>query len=100
MYSLSLKCFFADPFIAQEETRRVMMLSNKAMGMFVVPALTYDPCEDVDIATYLNRVDVQRALHIVPNATGTAWADCTNDPRWNYQYSDFYNVQVKFAIFV
>ena len=38
----------------------------------------YDPCVDLEVAAYLNRPEVQAALHV--NASGQIpgpWADCS-----------------------
>eukprot|EP00928_Gymnodinium_smaydae_P083175 TRINITY_DN66423_c0_g1_i1.p1 TRINITY_DN66423_c0_g1~~TRINITY_DN66423_c0_g1_i1.p1 ORF type:complete len:518 (-),score=31.33 TRINITY_DN66423_c0_g1_i1:218-1771(-) len=37
---------------------------------------------------FLNRRDVQDALHIQHAPLGGEWIDCTSDPRWNYNISN------------
>jgi hypothetical protein len=73
------------PMCVQEETNR-MRLAVSRLFSFPDP-LPYLPCEDLFIQTYLNRQDVQAALHVIPNTTQSGWTDCVNDTRWNYDYS-------------
>ena len=50
----------------------------------------YDPCVDLEVATYLNRPEVQAALHV--NASGQLpgpWADCSSI----VQYSRYAGLQ-------
>ena len=50
----------------------------------------YDPCVDNEVATYLNRPEVQQAIHA--NMTGTIpgpWADCTD--RITYSSKDLFS---------
>ena len=50
----------------------------------------YDPCVDLEVATYLNRPDVQAALHV--NTSGQLpgpWADCSD----TVKYSRYARVQ-------
>jgi serine carboxypeptidase-like clade 2 len=58
------------------------------------PPLPYLPCEDQYVQTWLNRADVQAALHVIPGSTQSGWTDCVNDTRWNYDYSGFYLSQL------
>lgn len=50
----------------------------------------YDPCIDGEVETYMNRPDVQAALHANSTADGTAqpgpWVTCT--PRIQYSHDD------------
>ncbi len=81
----------ADMCVA-EETNRLRSALFRQLG-FPSP-LPYLPCEDLFIQNYLNRPDVQTALHVVPNMTQSGWSDCVNDTRWNYDYSGFYISQL------
>lgn len=49
--------------------------------------LDYDPCIDSKVATFLNRPDVQRAIHVNPSTIpGGSWTGCSNVV--NYSYDD------------
>lgn len=57
--------------------------SNNAAGC----AASYDPCNDTPTAAYLNRADVQAALHVMPaTIPGGSWVGCSS--LVNYSYSD------------
>jgi len=45
----------------------------------------YEPCEDAFAAAYLNRKDVQEAIHA---KTGTKWADCSDTVFYNFDHND------------
>lgn len=50
-------------------------------------SIEYDPCIDTKTQVYLNRADVQQAIHVVPNLVpGGSWVGCSNIV--NYSYSD------------
>lgn len=50
-------------------------------------SLEYDPCVDSRTDVYLNRADVQKAIHVVPAFTpGGTWESCSSIV--NYSYTD------------
>ena len=45
----------------------------------------YEPCQDAFAASYLNRKDVQHAIHA---RAGTKWADCSDTVFYNFNRND------------
>jgi len=65
--------------LARAGSKIHQIMSSKLQKIFP----PYKPCENEYANTYLNRADVQRAIHAnIPYA----WHDCS--PRVNYSYSD------------
>jgi len=87
MGNIDIYDIYVDVCLKQSEAKIIQQYAkagsrvHKAMVKKIYPP--YKPCEDEYTSLYLNRADVQRAIHAnIPYA----WHDCSS--RVNYAYSD------------
>ena len=92
-YDLSHPMCVSEENGSQSEAMFLMKHVSRALNI-ALPPLRYLPCEDLFIASYLNRRDVQLALNVVPGQISGNWSDCVTDSRWNYDYNGFYISQL------
>jgi carboxypeptidase C (cathepsin A) len=69
-------------FSLMSAIRRARRATTGALGSYFPDE--YEPCSDVYANDYLNRADVQAAIHAVP----VEWSECSNTINQNWNVSD------------
>ncbi len=78
-------------FLAQGRNQRYKLLSHSLPAVVrgglekVGDVFKYEPCEDAYASAYLNREDVQKAIHA---KKGTNWGDCSDTVFYNFNRQD------------
>ncbi|KFM23301.1 Serine carboxypeptidase-like 22 [Auxenochlorella protothecoides] len=81
---------FADVCLSPDASNPALALGRALkghpLGLSTAAAVLknkYDPCIDNEVETYLNREDVQRALHVVPGLAPKRWTGCTHEIQYS-----------------
>ena len=60
------------------QAKKLLNYSTAGGPPFLPTEDVYRPCSDLHLATYLNRPDVQQAIHVSPQVSTRKWYDCSD----------------------
>jgi len=72
----------------QQQRLLEMMYSTGRLGQHSKNQIPYRPCLDGYVQSYMNNWLLKKSIHANPDIF---WTDCTNNPLFTYNYTNFYN---------